>query len=103
MIMKWGETFESWLREAEWSKKGHMPSMEEYLRNGMISIAAHTLALSISCIMEPCFPQNKLKPGKFDTLTTLLMIIPRLLNDLQSYQVIQLFRFFSVFFSDLEL
>ncbi|CAA7015168.1 unnamed protein product [Microthlaspi erraticum] len=82
----WGETFESWLREAEWSKKGHTPSMEEYLRNGMISIATHTLALSISCLMEPCFPQQKLKPGCYDNITSLLMIIPRLLNDLQSYQ-----------------
>ncbi|KAL0793849.1 hypothetical protein Bca101_065226 [Brassica carinata] len=82
----WGETFEAWLREAVWSKKGHIPSMEEYLRSGMISIAAHTMALSVSCLMEPCFPQDKLNPGKYDTLTTLLMIIPRLLNDLQSYQ-----------------
>ncbi|KAG7585056.1 Terpene synthase metal-binding domain [Arabidopsis thaliana x Arabidopsis arenosa] len=82
----WGETFESWLREAEWSKKGHTVTMEEYIRNGMISIAAHTIALSISCLMEPCFPQNKLKPGNYDNITTLLMIISRLLNDLQSYQ-----------------
>ncbi|CAA0306496.1 unnamed protein product [Arabidopsis thaliana] len=82
----WGETFESWLREAEWSKKGDTASMDEYIRNGMISIAAHTIALSISCLMEPCFPQNKLKPGNYDSITTLLMIIPRLLNDLQSYQ-----------------
>ncbi|KAJ0265824.1 (E,E)-geranyllinalool synthase [Hirschfeldia incana] len=82
----WAETFEAWLREAVWSKKGHMPSMEEYLHSGMISIAAHTMALSVSCLMEPCFPQHKLNPGKYDTLTTLLMIIPRLLNDLQSYQ-----------------
>ncbi|KAF8062889.1 hypothetical protein N665_1186s0002 [Sinapis alba] len=82
----WGETFEAWLREAVWSKKGHVPSMEEYLHSGMISIAAHTMALSVSCLMEPCFPQHKLTPGKYDTLTTLLMIIPRLLNDLQSYQ-----------------
>ncbi|KFK40733.1 hypothetical protein AALP_AA2G034100 [Arabis alpina] len=82
----WGETFESWLREAEWSKKGYIPSMEEYLRNGMISIAAHTIALSVSCLLEPRFPQHKLKSDKYDSLTTLLMIIPRLLNDLQSYQ-----------------
>lgn len=96
--MQWAETFEAWLREAVWSKKGHMPSMEEYLHSGMISIAAHTMALSVSCLMEPCFPQQKLNPGKYDTLTTLLMIIPRLLNDLQSYQVIR-FRgnFFSMF------
>ncbi|EOA33506.1 hypothetical protein CARUB_v10019776mg [Capsella rubella] len=82
----WGETFESWLREAEWCKKGHAASMEEYIRNGMISIAAHTLALSISCLIEPCFPQDKLKPGNYDNMTTLLMIVPRLLNDLQSYE-----------------
>ncbi|KAL1210782.1 (E,E)-geranyllinalool synthase [Cardamine amara subsp. amara] len=82
----WNETFESWLREANWNKKGHIPSMEEYLRNGMISIAAHTIALPTSYLMESCFPQHKLKPGNYDTITTLLMTITRLLNDLQSYQ-----------------
>ncbi|CAA7029667.1 unnamed protein product [Microthlaspi erraticum] len=82
----WRETFESWLCEAEWSKKGHVPSMEEYLRNGMISIAAHTIVLPISCLIESSFPQHKLKPGNYDNLTTLLMTITRLLNDLQSYQ-----------------
>ncbi|KAF8114186.1 hypothetical protein N665_0040s0041 [Sinapis alba] len=82
----WGETFESWLCEAKWSKKGHIPSMEEYLRNGIISTAAHTIVLPISCLMESCFPQHKLKPGNYDNITTLLMTITRLLNDLQSYQ-----------------
>ncbi|KFK22220.1 hypothetical protein AALP_AAs67262U000200 [Arabis alpina] len=82
----WNETFESWQREAEWSRKGHIPSMDEYIRNGMISIAAHTIALPTSFLMEPCFPQQKLKPGNYDNITTLLMTNSRLLNDLQSYQ-----------------
>ncbi|CAH8358427.1 unnamed protein product [Eruca vesicaria subsp. sativa] len=82
----WGETFESWLCEAKWSKKGHIPSMEEYLRNGIISTAAHTIVLPISCLMKSFFPQHKLEAGNYDSITTLLMTITRLLNDLQSYQ-----------------
>ncbi|CAE5962779.1 unnamed protein product [Arabidopsis arenosa] len=82
----WSETFESWLREAKWSKKGYIPSMEEYLRNGMISIATHTIVLPTLCLMESCFPEHKLKRGNYDNITTLLMTITRLLNDLQSYQ-----------------
>ncbi|EOA34402.1 hypothetical protein CARUB_v10021930mg [Capsella rubella] len=82
----WSETFESWLRETKWSKNGHIPSMEEYLPNGMISIAVHTIVLPTLCLMESCFPQHKLKPGNYDNITTLLMTITRLLNDLQSYQ-----------------
>lgn len=90
MITQWSETFESWLREAKWSKKGYLPSMEEYLRNGMISIATHTIVLPTLCLMESCFPQHKLKPGNYDNITTLLMTVTRLLNDLQSYQVMSI-------------
>lgn len=90
MTLQWSETFESWLREAKWSKKGYIPSMEEYLRNGMISIAAHTIVLPTLCLMESCFPQHKLKPGNYDNITTLLMTVTRLLNDLQSYQVMSI-------------
>ncbi|KAH9796845.1 (E,E)-geranyllinalool synthase [Citrus sinensis] len=82
----WYETFASWLTEATWSKSGRTPSMEEYLETGMISIAAHTLVLTASCFLNPSLPNYKFRPAQYDTVTKLLMLVPRLLNDIQSYQ-----------------
>ena len=85
--MKWYETFASWLVETKWSRIGYIPSMHEYLDTGMISIATHTLVLPASCFLNPNLPKCKLKPSQYETITKLLMVIARLLNDIQSHQV----------------
>ncbi|XWS15698.1 hypothetical protein CRYUN_Cryun34aG0024100 [Craigia yunnanensis] len=79
----WGETFASWLVEAKWSKSGYLPSMDEYLRTGM----THTLVLPASCLLKSALPNSKISPAaEYETVTKLVMLIPRLLNDVQSYQ-----------------
>ncbi|OMO65053.1 hypothetical protein COLO4_31528 [Corchorus olitorius] len=83
----WYETFASWLVEAKWSRSKHFPSMDEYLGTGMTSIAAHTLVLPASCLLKPSLPNSKIRPAaEYETLTKLVMLVPRLLNDIQSYQ-----------------
>ncbi|XP_010547397.1 PREDICTED: (E,E)-geranyllinalool synthase [Tarenaya hassleriana] len=82
----WKETFVSWLREAEWASEGYVPNMDEYIRNGMISIATHTIVLTSSCLLDQSLPNHTLEFEEYETLTRLLMAIPRLLNDLQSYR-----------------
>ena len=86
--MKWHETFASWLVEAKRSRTGYIPSMDEYLDTGMTSIATHTMVLPASCFLNPNLPKGKLKPPQYETITKLLMVVARLLNDTQSYQVI---------------
>ncbi|XP_050230103.1 (E,E)-geranyllinalool synthase-like [Mercurialis annua] len=82
----WYETFNAWFTEAKWNKSGFIPSTQEYLETGMISIATHTLVLPCSCFLEKKLPKMKLNPTQNETITRLLMIIPRLLNDIQSYE-----------------
>ncbi|KAK6283746.1 hypothetical protein POUND7_002698 [Theobroma cacao] len=82
----WYETFASWLVEAKWSRGGFLPSIDEYLGTGMISIAAHTIILPASFLLNPSLIDCKVRPGEYETVTKLLMLIPRLLNDIQSYQ-----------------
>ncbi|PON90199.1 Squalene/phytoene synthase [Trema orientale] len=82
----WYETFLSWLTESEWSRSNNVPSMEEYLQVGMKSIATHTLVLPASCYLKPSLPNSKLRPRQYESLTELVMTIPRLLNDLQSFE-----------------
>nr|AQA26340.1 geranyllinalool synthase 1 [Tripterygium wilfordii] len=82
----WYETFLAWLVESQWSKNGHIPSMDEYIETGMISIASHTLLLPASCFLNPSLAYHQLKPLEYENITKLLMLITRLLNDTQSYQ-----------------
>ncbi|KAJ8767584.1 hypothetical protein K2173_018142 [Erythroxylum novogranatense] len=82
----WRETFLSWLTEATLSKSGCIPLMGDYLETGMISIATHTLVLPASCFLQPSMTTHKFRPPKYETITRLLMLIPRLLNDTQSYE-----------------
>ncbi|KAJ1434772.1 Terpene synthase, metal-binding domain [Sesbania bispinosa] len=82
----WYEAFLSWLKEAEWSRNGHKPSIDCYLQTGMTSIATHNLVLPASCFLKPSLPTEKLRPIQYEPITKLLMVISRLLNDVESYQ-----------------
>ncbi|KAJ4849672.1 hypothetical protein Tsubulata_019870 [Turnera subulata] len=82
----WKETFASWYTEAKWSRSDFIPSKEEYLKTGMTSIATHTISLPAACFLNPSLQSDKLSPTHYQTITKLLMIIPRLLNDTQSYE-----------------
>ncbi|TXG47338.1 hypothetical protein EZV62_026632 [Acer yangbiense] len=86
----WYETFASWLIEAKRCKSGSIPSMDEYLETGMTSVATHTLVLMSSYLLNPSLPIHKLRPPQYETITKLLMLLTRLLNDTQSYQREQL-------------
>ncbi|WCJ26984.1 terpene synthase 04 [Euphorbia peplus] len=84
----WYETFNAWLIEATWSRTGYIPSRDEYLKIGSLSIAARDLLLPASCFLNPSLPVHKLTLAHHqdETITQLAMILPRLLNDMQSYQ-----------------
>ena len=84
--MKWYETFVSWLVEANWSRNGQAPCIDDYLKVGMISIATNTLVLPASCFLKPGLPNEKLRPHQYEAITELLMVVSRLLNDIQSYE-----------------
>ncbi|KAI3456292.1 hypothetical protein Pfo_012955 [Paulownia fortunei] len=82
----WRETFISWMVERTWSLTGYLPSMDEYLETGMISTAAHTIALPATSFLSRSSPNETLKPFAYHNITKLLMAIARLVNDTQSYQ-----------------
>lgn len=82
----WYEVFLSWLIEATWSRNGHKPSIDAYLKTGMTSIGSHVLVLPSSCFLKSSLPTEKLKLRPYEHITKLLMVICRLLNDVESYQ-----------------
>ncbi|KAM6550262.1 hypothetical protein CsatB_000070 [Cannabis sativa] len=79
----WYETICSWLTESEWSKSGIVPTMDEYLKVGMTSIATHTLLIPASFLLKSGL---KMQSMEYENITKLVMIICRLLNDIQSYE-----------------
>ncbi|XP_055828402.1 (E,E)-geranyllinalool synthase [Solanum dulcamara] len=84
----WKETFHSWMTESLWSRTSNLPSMDEYLEVGMISIGAHILVLHAASLGCPTLPSEMLGPinGQYENISKLLMATARLLNDIQSYQ-----------------
>ncbi|KAL5579370.1 hypothetical protein UlMin_011812, partial [Ulmus minor] len=82
----WHETFQTWLIEATWIKTDHTPSMDEYIQVGIISVGVHNMVLPALCFLSPSFPSSKLRPVQYESITELLMIFARLLNDTQSYE-----------------
>ncbi|KAM6550264.1 hypothetical protein CsatB_000072 [Cannabis sativa] len=82
----WYETIVSWLTESKWSKSGIIPTMDEYFKVGMTSIATHTLLLPASYFLKPSLKISQLQSTEYAIVTKLVMIICRLLNDLQSYE-----------------
>ncbi|KAJ8767585.1 hypothetical protein K2173_018143 [Erythroxylum novogranatense] len=74
------------LTEATLSRSGCIPLMGDYPKTDMISIAMHTLVLPASCFLQSSMTTHKFRPPKYETITRLLMLIPLLLNDTQSYE-----------------
>ncbi|TQD81442.1 hypothetical protein C1H46_033027 [Malus baccata] len=83
----WHQTFVSWLNEAEWSRNGHPLSIVEYLQVAKSSIASQTILLSAALLLDTPPGLEILKSPQSYPLTNSLMLLTRLLNEIQSYQM----------------
>ncbi|XXG70517.1 hypothetical protein AAC387_Pa06g3264 [Persea americana] len=82
----WCETFMSWLKEADWSRRRYAPSIDEYIQTGTTSIAVHTMILPACYLASPGLSMHQMTHPNVDVITRLLMVSARLLNDMQSYE-----------------
>ncbi|XXG70515.1 hypothetical protein AAC387_Pa06g3263 [Persea americana] len=82
----WYETLVSWLKEATWSRRRYAPSIDDYIKTSMVSIAVHTMILPACYLINPGLVLHRMRHSKTDVITRLLMISARLLNDMQSYE-----------------
>nr|ADX42737.1 (E)-beta-farnesene synthase 1 [Pseudotsuga menziesii] len=86
----WEEYLMGYYEEAEWLACEYMPSLEEYIRNGIISIGQRILVVSGVLLMEgQILSQEALEqldyPGR-RVLTELNSIITRLADDIHTYK-----------------
>lgn len=95
--LQWYETFNSWLTESEWRRTDFIPSVDAYLKVRTESIGAHTIVLPASCFLQPSLLISKLRPPEYEYLTKLLMVVTRLLNDIESYEVFNQYKLFFSF------
>ena len=87
--MQWVDLVEAYLQEAKWHHKGYTPSMEEYLKNSIISIGAPAAISQLHFMLAA----SKEKPVmeslcKYDHLILLSGMLVRLSDDLGTSQVI---------------
>nr|ACO40485.1 terpene synthase [Actinidia deliciosa] len=83
----WSETIASWLTETTWSHTGYVPSLDEYLQTGKISVASQLMTVPALCFLSPnVHPICKLEANHYQIITKLLMVSTRLLNDTQTYE-----------------
>ncbi|KAM0958648.1 hypothetical protein ACFX2C_023912 [Malus domestica] len=82
----WHQTFVSWLKEAEWGRNGHPLSIVEYLQVATRSIASQTIILTAALLLDTPPGLEILKSPQSHPHTNSLMLLTRLLNEIQSYQ-----------------
>ncbi|XP_020576697.1 S-linalool synthase-like [Phalaenopsis equestris] len=83
----WKEIFNSWLKEAEWARSSHCPSIDQYIEIGKTSVAVQMM------IFASCYLTNSniyVEESCWDISNTMItqsvMESCRLLNDLESYE-----------------
>ncbi|PKU64265.1 S-linalool synthase [Dendrobium catenatum] len=83
----WKDIFISWLKEVEWSKNSHYPSIDEYIENAKTSVAVEMILLP-KCYLTK--PKVSLQESSWNfrsaIITKSLEVLCRLLNDLESYE-----------------
>ncbi|KAI0512274.1 hypothetical protein KFK09_012913 [Dendrobium nobile] len=82
----WKEIFKSWLKEAEWSRSSHYPSIDQYIENATTSIAVDMIILTACYLTNSKVDAEEFWSFNNTMITKSLMISCRLLNDLESYE-----------------
>ncbi|KAH0462557.1 hypothetical protein IEQ34_010132 [Dendrobium chrysotoxum] len=84
--MKWKEIFKSWLKEAEWSRSRHYPSIDQYIENAATSIAVEMIILPACYLTNSTVDAEEFWNFSNTMITKSLLVLCRLLNDLESYE-----------------
>lgn len=84
--MQWLDTARAMMKEAEWSREGHVPSMEEYMPVAEVSFALGPIVPTALYLMGPdLLPEEVVRGPEYGGLMRLTNVCCRLLNDMASY------------------
>ncbi|KAH9310980.1 hypothetical protein KI387_026015, partial [Taxus chinensis] len=76
----------SMMKEAEWTKTGYTPSMQEYMEIRKTSIALEPIVLIPLYFVGPKLSEQIIHHNEYSNLMQLVNVCGRLLNDIQSYK-----------------
>ncbi|XP_028799726.1 ent-kaur-16-ene synthase, chloroplastic [Neltuma alba] len=86
LIQIWVDLMRSQLKEAEWFGSKHVPSIEEYERNGITSMALGPILFPIMYLVGPKLPQDVIESDESNYLFEVVSLYGRYLNDVNGYQ-----------------
>lgn len=75
------------MKEAEWGRDEHVPTMDEYMSNAYVSFALGPIVLPCLYLVGPKLSEEMVRHSEYHTLFRLLSTCGRLLNDIQTCEV----------------
>ncbi|XP_057832573.2 copalyl diphosphate synthase 1 isoform X2 [Cryptomeria japonica] len=82
----WYKLAISMMEEAEWVKHGYIPTLEEYIETGKITIGLEPIVFTALYFVEPEISELTINHHEYNSLMDLVSICGRLLNDIQTYE-----------------
>ncbi|KAL4202078.1 hypothetical protein AMTRI_Chr02g219220 [Amborella trichopoda] len=76
-----------WFKVAEWRMNNYVPSIEEYIKVGMISIATDLVIAHAIYLAPPKLSNEILHHAWYKKVSELTMLCARFLNNLQGYEI----------------
>ncbi|KAK6933936.1 Terpene synthase, metal-binding domain [Dillenia turbinata] len=86
LIEIWLDVLKSMQREALWVSNKTVPTMDEYIKTGYLSIAVGPGLLPALYLVGPKLSEEVVRSWEYDELFKLVSTCGRLLNDVQSYE-----------------
>lgn len=85
--LQWLDLLNSMLKEAEWARDMHVPTMDEYMTNGYVSFALGPIVLPALYFLGTKLSEKAVQHPEYQSLFKKMSTIGRLLNDFQGFEV----------------
>ncbi len=87
MNLQWLDYLRSLATDAEWQRSKYVPTMEEYMKNSIVTFALGPTILIALYFMGQNLWEDIVKNAEYDELFRLMNTCGRLQNDIQSFEV----------------
>ncbi|KAI3719553.1 hypothetical protein L6452_20455 [Arctium lappa] len=86
LIEIWLDMLKSMLREAIWTRDDRVPTINEYMENGYVSLALGPIVLPVLYFVGPRLSEDIVRSSEYHDLFKLMSTQGRLLNDIQGFK-----------------
>ncbi|KAH7861589.1 hypothetical protein Vadar_028063 [Vaccinium darrowii] len=86
IINIWLDLLRTMWREAKWTIDKSLPTIEEYMANGLVSLALGPVVLPTLYLIGPIISDDAVSSSEYQNLFDIMSTSGRLLNDIQSFE-----------------